>query len=389
MDPNLTGRDRPTDAARRPLEERLAAGLPSAADTESTPAAATGSRGRVVAGRSTVVVAALAVLALAAAVAFGGTGFLTGASASASPAASPIAAASTSGAATPLVGPSESSVATASPTPSPGPTPAPTAPPLPALLAAIGDSYSQAWSVSPSYPRDHTQFSWVIGTDKSVNSLLRRFQALGAEPIVVDAATSGRTMADAPRQAQIVVAAASKLAAGRTAYVTFELGTNDLCASPNPMTAPADFEAQLRAAVATLRAGLPAGSRILMLSVPDFPHFRDITQASPAAKANLAEPANLDRCAPYLGRSSPAAIAAGDQFLTAYDASLEAACADIESHEGATGRLRCTYNPALLAESDFTIADLSTADYFHPSLSGQNKMAGNAWLAGEWAPPTP
>ena len=34
--------------------------------------------------------------------------------------------------------------------------------------------------------------------------------------------------------------------------------------------------------------------------------------------------------------------------------------------------------------SDFTIADLSTVDYFHPSLTGQAKMAEAAWAADVW-----
>jgi len=255
------------------------------------------------------------------------------------------------------------------------------------LLAAIGDSYSQAYSVSPAYPYDHPQFSWVIGTAKGdgVFSLLERFQALGDSPVVVDAATSGRTMADAPRQAAVVVAAAKKLAPGKTAYVTFELGTNDLCASPNPMTDTVDFQVQLRTAILTLRTGLPPGSRILILAVPDFPHFHDITQADPAARTNLALLQNSDRCAPYLGTNGPSSTDQADSYLSQYDASLKQMCDDIDANEAATGHLFCTYNASLLAESDFTIQDLSTVDYFHPSLSGQAKMAANAWRADVWA----
>jgi lysophospholipase L1-like esterase len=237
------------------------------------------------------------------------------------------------------------------------------------LLAAIGDSYSQAYSVSPAYPYDHPQFSWVIGTAKGdgVFSLLERFQALGDSPVVVDAATSGRTMADAPRQAAVVVAAAKKLAPGKTAYVTFELGTNDLCASPNPMTDTVDFQVQLRTAILTLRTGLPPGSRILILAVPDFPHFHDITQADPAARTNLALVQNSDRCAPYLGTNGPSSTAQADSYLSQYDASLKQMCDDIDANEAATGHLFCT------------------VDYFHPSLSGQAKMAANAWRADVWA----
>jgi len=88
----------------------------------------------------------------------------------------------------------------------------------------------------------------VIGTAQGdgVLSLLERFRALGASPAVIDAATSGKKMSDAPRQADEVVAAARKLGSDKTAYVTFELGTNDLCASPDAMTDPADFEASSR-----------------------------------------------------------------------------------------------------------------------------------------------
>jgi lysophospholipase L1-like esterase len=121
-----------------------------------------------------------------------------------------------------------------------------------------------------------------------------------------------------------------------------------------------------------------------MLSVPDFPHFHDVTDAYPAAKAKLAL-APSDQCAPYLGTDGPATRSAADARLAQYDASLKAACDDINAHEGANGRLYCTYNQALLAESDFTIKDMSTVDYFHPSLSGQAKMAADAWRADAWA----
>jgi len=369
MDPNLTGRGRPPAEIppRGPIEPRSGAlaGL---------------NLGR----RGAVAIGALLLMTLAFIFAVAGWLGAGNASTSFAPSASQLAVASASPT------PRPSATATASPAPIPTAsrtsTPGPTAP-LPALLAAIGDSYSQAYSVSPAYPYDHPQFSWVIGTAKGdgVFSLLERFQALGDSPVVVDAATSGRTMADAPRQAAVVVAAAKKLAPGKTAYVTFELGTNDLCASPNPMTDTVDFQVQLRTAILTLRTGLPPGSRILILAVPDFPHFHDITQADPAARTNLALLQNSDRCAPYLGTNGPSSTAQADSYLSQYDASLKQMCDDIDANEAATGHLFCTYNASLLAESDFTIQDLSTVDYFHPSLSGQAKMAANAWRADVWA----
>ena len=372
MDPNWIGRDRKSPETPAGLSSRGRSGPPPGR----------GSRRRVAA-----LVTALALLVAIGSVATAGVIGSRNTSATPVPSASAVAATSSPT-------PPSTDVTTASPAPpsaapptsAPTPTPQPTTPPLPSLLAAIGDSYSQAYSVSPTYRYDHTQFSWVIGTAQGdgVLSLLERFRALGASPAVIDAATSGKKMSDAPRQADEVVAAARKLGSDKTAYVTFELGTNDLCASPDAMTDPADFEGQLQAAISTLRAGLPAGSRILMLAVPDFPHFQDITAADPAASTNLALPQNSSRCAPYLGTSSAPAVARADSYLAQYDASLKAACDDIDNHEGAAGQLYCTYDAALLADSDFTIGDLSTVDYFHPSLSGQAKMAEDAWRADVW-----
>jgi lysophospholipase L1-like esterase len=307
-----------------------------------------------------------------------------------------VASAGTSGSAAPSESASTAATATpaSSPTPSPtiaattSPAATPVHVPLPSLLAAIGDSYTQAWSVSPSYAgHDNTQFSWVLGTagNDGVSSLLERFRALGASPAVVDAATSGRTMSDALRQANLVVAAANRLGSGKTAYVTFELGTNDLCALPQPLTDPAVFQTQLHAAMAALTAGLPAGSRILMLPVPDFAHFHAITQADPAAKAYLALPANRDLCPPYLGLDATVSTATADSYLARYDASLKAACQAVNAKAGARGRLYCSYNQALLADSNFTIGDLSLWDRFHPSISGQAKMAADAWAADIWS----
>ncbi len=292
------------------------------------------------------------------------------------------------------VAPSVTSKGTGTPVAPPTPAPTPiltpaaspeTSPPLPALLAAIGDSYTQAWSVSPAYKRDHPGYSWAVGTVKGdgVFSLLERFQALGDKPEVVDAATSGKKMSDAARQATAIVAQASRLPPGATAYVTFELGTNDLC--DDPPTDPAAFESQLRSAVSILRSGLPDGSRILMLPVPDFSHFHDITQADPNANAALQLTVNSRNCAPYLGWDSPLSLQAAEQVRSGYDVILDRVCDEIEATDGKAGRLHCRRNETLLAESDFTIKDLSTVDYFHPSLSGQARMAEAAWKASYWA----
>jgi lysophospholipase L1-like esterase len=340
----------------------------------------------------------IVVLALAVGLAIGlGTGAL-GSDSSRAPSPSSVALESPSGSASVTAEPTATPLESATPSPTgvPSPTvvPSPAAaatsstPQLPTMLAAIGDSYSQAWSVSPSYRKDHPVFSWVVGTAKGdgVFSLRERFEALGARLAVVDAATSGKKMSDASRQATAVVIEAAKLPLGSTVYVTFELGTNDLC--DEPMTTATDFETQLRSAVSILRADLPAGSRILMLSVPDFSHFYDITQADATARATLSRVANSTTCPPFLGRDSPYSMSEAEATLASYDSILVGVCSEIEAADGPSNKLHCRSNPTLLAERDFKIKDLSTYDYFHPSLSGQARMAAAAWKAGYWSAAT-
>ena len=108
-------------------------------------------------------------------------------------------------------------------------------------------------------------------------------------------------------------------------------------------------------------------------------------QADPAARAALALPKNANVCAPYLGSSSAALLAQGNDYLARYDATLKAACDGVNAHTGTGGGITCTYNALWLADSDFTIGDLSTVDYFHPSLAGQARMAEDAWQADVWA----
>jgi lysophospholipase L1-like esterase len=255
------------------------------------------------------------------------------------------------------------------------------------MLASIGDSYAKAYDPSMLGPRfrDHPQYSFVVGwaKDDGVFSLRERFEALGATNLqIVDAAETGKKMDRADDQARKVVAAAKALPPGSTVYVTFELGANDLCSQPeDPVTSPATFERNLRAGTKVLVDGLPAGSRILMLSVPDFAHFHAITQEDPVARAHFLEPSNVNRCPPFLGANSAISLSRATQILGQYNASLFEVCDEIE----AGGKIHCTRGGDGKTEWDWTIEDLSPRDYFHPSLSGQAKMAQAAWVNGDWS----
>jgi hypothetical protein len=122
-----------------------------------------------------------------------------------------------------------------------------------------------------------------------------------------------------------------------------------------------------------------------MLSVPDFSHFYDITQADPPAKAALNQVANSRNCPPFLGSDSPYTMQEAEATLASYDSILVGVCSEIDATDGPSNKLHCRSDATLLAERDFEIKDLSTYDYFHPSLSGQAKMAEAAWKVGYWS----
>ena len=47
---------------------------------------------------------------------------------------------------------------------------------------------------------------------------------------------------------------------------------------------------------------------------------------------------------------------------------------------------RCRWDNYAGYNFNFPASDVSTIDYFHPNLQGQNDIAGVAWSAGFWGP---
>ena len=47
---------------------------------------------------------------------------------------------------------------------------------------------------------------------------------------------------------------------------------------------------------------------------------------------------------------------------------------------------QCRFDGNAVFNLAFAASDVSTRDYFHPSLSGQKKLAAVSWAAGFWGP---
>ena len=258
----------------------------------------------------------------------------------------------------------------------------PPAAPLPALVGAIGDSLTVAVNATGGYGVQ-PQHSWIVGTDATdgVQSHLERLRDLGADPAVVTPARPGAAVGTGVGQGAPVVAAAADLAPGATAYVTFELGANDLCAgSLDEATGADSFAAAVGAAFRTLAAGLPPGSVLVVLSVPDVTRLRTLLEEVPAAQT-------LHRrygvCRSVLGESV-ATDAVRDRIRN-YNSALAAACDALDE-----ASLDCRHDLAgdpsrSLFGATFEREDISSLDWFHPSETGQARIADEAWRLTPWS----
>jgi lysophospholipase L1-like esterase len=241
----------------------------------------------------------------------------------------------------------------------------------PSSIASTGDSITRAFNLGTLPFTDAPSRSWATGTDSRVVSHYSRI--LAANPAIsghrFNDAASGARMRDLNGQA----AAATTQNAE---YVVVLMGANDVCRSSEAaMTSVADFRAQYRTALETLSAGLP-DARIYVVSIPDVHRLWSVLRNNFVAR--LVWDA-FDICQSMLAR--PLSTDQADverrervrQREIAFNQELAAGCA---------AYIHCRFDGNAVFNTAFAASDVSTRDYFHPSLSGQAKLAAISWSAG-------
>jgi lysophospholipase L1-like esterase len=246
--------------------------------------------------------------------------------------------------------------------------------PLPGSMAAVGDSITQAASTGGSLGADYPQNSWSTGTNASVNSHYQRLVALN--PAITGRATnlsvSGAKMVHLNGQMQ-------QAAALQPDYVTVLIGGNDICTDTEAqMTSVPDFRAQFEAAMATISAS--PGTTVYVVSIPRvlglWELFRNdwwarfIWSIGGICQSLLANPTST-QSADVQRRARVA------QRNVDYNQVLFEVCDAAPS---------CHWDGWAAYNTVFTANDVS-ADYFHPSIAGQAKLAGTSWAAGPWTAP--
>jgi lysophospholipase L1-like esterase len=252
----------------------------------------------------------------------------------------------------------------------PTPANADSSPPLPKSMAAIGDSITQAADVCCWYG-DHPANSWSTGYASWDGIKSHYERILAVKPIIsghnYNDSVSGARMSNAPTQA-------AKAVSQGAAYVTILMGANDLCtSSPSTMTSVSTFRSQFQQTLATLDSGLPVKAHIFVSSIPDVYQLWSIYHTSLSAQLVWSAAGICQSLlSPY--RTDAERQLVRDRNI-AFNSVLEQECANYAS---------CKFDGNAVFSYQFTRSDVSVLDYFHPSLSGQAKLASVTWATSWW-----
>lgn len=225
---------------------------------------------------------------------------------------------------------------------------------LPDSIAVLGDSISRAVNVKGDQFGEFPPHSWATGTDRTdnVESHFERLRGLGADVVPFNDARSGARANDLERQAQEAVKQ-------RAQHVVVLIGANDVCAG----TPVEQFRAEVVRGFAALE---DLGATVLVLSIPDVTELWRLYAENDTARVVWRA---YDVCPLLLDESADRA-AARERILEMNEVLREEAEARGWSHDDGA-----VFSEGLLADH------VSTVDFFHPSLSGQARLAEIAWRA--------
>ncbi|MEO8926257.1 MAG: SGNH/GDSL hydrolase family protein [Caulobacteraceae bacterium] len=242
--------------------------------------------------------------------------------------------------------------------------------PVPNSMAALGDSITRGF-LDCNKIADCPMESWSTGVDPAVDSQYRRI--LKINPAIngqrYNLAASGSKVADIQAQATAAVA-------DGVDYLTILIGANDACAATvADMTQVSTFRAAFAQALDGISTGLP-NARIFVASIPDLyrlwqlaspiPQARSVWKLASICQSMLADPLSM----------KPADMARRQAVLQRvidYNTQLGAECA-LHAH--------CKFDHNTVFNHTFSLSDIGTIDYFHPSIPGQAALAKGTWRAG-------
>lgn len=240
----------------------------------------------------------------------------------------------------------------------------------PNSMDALGDSITRAFNTCPFPFTDCPENSWATGTNSKVDSYYLRLLALnpGISGHNNNDAVSGAKMGELNSQAKNAVSRKVEL-------VGILMGHNDACTSSiSTMTSVATFQSQFETAMSTLASGLPS-AQINVGSLANVYRLWEIFHTNSSAVNTWN---SLKICQSLLANPTSTAKADEERRLQVrqreeeYDSVLQSVCAKYT---------QCKFDNDAGFKTVFNTNDVSTRDYFHPSIEGQALIASVAWTA--------
>jgi lysophospholipase L1-like esterase len=239
----------------------------------------------------------------------------------------------------------------------------------PTGIASLGDSITRGFNTGSVPFTDAPGNSWSTGDNGSVNSLYLRIRA--ANPAIngrnFNFAKTGARMGDLVGQVNSINQ--------NVDFVTVLLGANDVCASSvGTMTAVETYRTQFQQGLAAIKDKLPS-ARIFVASIPNIYNLWSVLKGNFWARFVW----GVGSICPSM-LANPTSTAGADvtrrntvkQRNIDLNTVLQTECANVAG---------CRFDGNAVFNTVFSASDVSTRDYFHPSVSGQAKLANVTFAA--------
>ena len=244
-----------------------------------------------------------------------------------------------------------------------------------ATVVGAGDSISRGFDVNVTCAlKDCPQYSWstgVGGTSGNVNSMFNRIKILnGANTTTaLNVAKTGSKVSDLDRQLKLVPT-------GAKTNVNIMVGANDLCTSTTAsMTTTAAFTTSFDTALSNYIARNP-DAKIFVSSIPNINGLYNTFKTSSLAQL-IWKQAGI--CPTVL--SSTAANSATRAAVASREAEFNNVLKTLCTEKFVSN---CRWDNLTMYNYTYMSTDVSTVDYFHPSVLGQTNISNIAWKSGFW-----
>ncbi|HEX6888792.1 MAG TPA: SGNH/GDSL hydrolase family protein [Candidatus Nanopelagicales bacterium] len=254
---------------------------------------------------------------------------------------------------------------------------APDAAPTPTAVTALGDSITIAYDIRRLLAADPS-YSWATGTQTAVSSVASRLDARDTATAI----TRANVAASGAKASALVTQAGSVTAGtlGGTELVTVLMGANDACTrTESEMTPVSTFRTQVAAGLdALVGRGV---DRIAVASIPNIYQLWQVGRTSSSARfvwSLYSICQSMLRNAGSTSSTDEARRQRVRQRVVDFNTVLREECARITATAPATS---CRDDGGAVFATAFTLKDISTVDYFHPSVAGQAKLAATTYPA--------